>query len=288
MTAVTAVKYISADGVDVFYREAGQPDAPVVLLLHGYPTSSFSYRNLIVRLAEKYRVIAPDLPGFGFTNVPAERNYQYTFANFAKTVEAFADALKLKHYALYIFDYGAPTGLRLALARPDAVTAIISQNGNAYVEGLGAFWDNLRPYWASQTTENRESIRWLTSFDATKWQYVTGEKDPSAIPPETYHLDSALLARPGNADIQLDIFLDYRTNVELYPAFQQFFRQHKPPILAIWGKNDEIFIPQGANAFKTDAPDAEVVLVDGGHFVLENHLDEVADAILKFLGKKLV
>ncbi|KAH7921556.1 alpha/beta-hydrolase [Leucogyrophana mollusca] len=288
MAAKTIVKTVSADGVDIFYREAGSADAPVVLLLHGYPTSSFSYRNLITRLADKYRVIAPDLPGFGFTTVPAERQYQYTFANFAKTIEAFTDVLELTRYALYIFDYGAPTGLRLALARPAAVTAIISQNGNAYVEGLGAFWDNLRPYWADPSAENRESIRWLTGLDATKWQYFTGEKDPSAIPPETYHLDYALLSRPGNADIQLDIFLDYHTNVELYPAFQKYFREHQPPILAVWGKNDEIFVQGGAVAFKKDVESAEVVLVDGGHFVLENHLDEVAQAILEFLARQKI
>ncbi|EGN93691.1 hypothetical protein SERLA73DRAFT_189418 [Serpula lacrymans var. lacrymans S7.3] len=284
---ITNIRTVSADGVDIFYREAGDPAAPTVLLLHGYPASSFSYRNLIMALAPKYHVIAPDLPGFGFTVVPTERNYVYTFANFAKTVEAFTDVLKLTRYSMYVFDYGAPTGFRLALSRPDAITAIITQNGNAFVEGLGPFWDNIRPYWKNPNPETRESTRWLTSFGAIKWQYDTGEANPASIPPETYNLDDHLLSRPGNVDIQLDLFLDYATNIELYPAFHEYLRKYQPPVLAIWGANDEVFVPAGATAFKRVLPNAQVDFVDGGHFALENHLEVIATKMLEFLERSV-
>ncbi|KAF5349798.1 hypothetical protein D9758_010166 [Tetrapyrgos nigripes] len=285
----TSVFKVSVDsGIEVFYREAGDKNLPVILLLHGFPTSSFQYRNLITILAAsgKYRVIAPDLPGFGFTIVPPERKYKYTFDDIAKTIEAFTHALKLDSFAVYIFDYGAPTGLRLALARPTAVKAIISQNGNAFEEGLGEFWNHIRPYWAEPNQKNRDSIKWLVQFDATKFQYVTGEAHPERIPPETYHLDQALLDRPGNADIQLDLFLDYQHNIALYPAFHEYFRTHQPPVLAIWGKNDPIFIPPGAEAFKKVLSDAVVKFVDGGHFALENHGEEIGSEILRFLEGK--
>ncbi|KAL8280662.1 hypothetical protein RQP46_006985 [Phenoliferia psychrophenolica] len=229
---------------------------------------------------------APDLPGFGFTVVPEERKYAYTFANFAKTVEAFVDALSLDKYAIYIFDYGAPTGLRLALSRPDSITAIISQNGNAFEEGLGDFWDTIAKYWDDPTQANRDSIRPLTTFEGTKTQYVTGESSPSTIPPETWWLDWTLLQRPGIVDIQLDIFYDYRTNVDLYPTFQKYLSERQPPLLAVWGKNDVIFVPAGAEKFKTVLKDAEVHLIDAGHFALENHHEEIIKLIRAFLAKK--
>ncbi|KAG6916263.1 hypothetical protein DXG01_007607 [Tephrocybe rancida] len=281
----TLIKNVKIDGISVFYREAGKKDAPTVLLLHGFPTSSFQYRNLIERLAPKYRVIAPDLPGFGFTDVPSELGYKYTFDNLATTIIGFTKALDLNKFAIYIFDYGAPVGLRLALARPEAITAIISQNGNAFEAGLGSFWDQLREYWSDPSLDNREGLKSLLTLDLTKFQYVQGEANPELVPPETYTLDYALLSRPGNADIQLDLFYDYRTNLALYPKFQEYLKQHKPPVLAVWGKNDPIFISQGAEAFKTVLPEAEVHLVDGGHFPLENHLEEIYLKIIQFLSK---
>ncbi|KAJ4492466.1 Alpha/beta hydrolase fold protein [Lentinula lateritia] len=279
----THVHTINVNGVEIFYREAGKANAPVVLLLHGFPSSSFQYRNLITKLEGKYRVIAPDLPGFGFTKVPDALKYQYTFYNIAKTIEAFVDVLNLKNYAIYIFDYGAPTGLRLALSRPSAITAIISQNGNAFEVGLGEFWNGIRKYWNDPTPYNRKSLVWLTKFEATKFQYEAGEAHPETIPPETYHLDQALMDRPGNADIQLDLQLNYQTNVALYPAFHDYFRNYQPPLLAIWGANDDIFVPAGAEAFKTVLPNAQIHFVDGGHFALENHLDEISAHIISFL-----
>jgi pimeloyl-ACP methyl ester carboxylesterase len=275
------IRTINVDGVNLFYREAGSPTAPVFLLLHGFPSSSFQYRNLIPLLAAKYHVLAPDLPGFGFTEVPEQRKYTYTFESFKNTVKAFLDKLGVEKFAMYVFDYGAPTGFRLALERPDAVTAFVSQNGNAYVEGLGSFWDGVKKYWEDPKAENREALQWLTGFDATKFQYVTGAPDANVLAPEAWHLDAALLARPGNDAIQLDIFYDYRKNVELYSQFQKFFREKQPRALIIWGKNDPIFIPPGAEAFKRDLPHATVKLVDGGHFALESHLEEIANEILK-------
>src|SRR5579872_6949344 len=217
-------KRIEADGVRVFYREAGDPNAPVVLLLHGFPASSFQYRELIPRLSDRYRVIAPDMPGFGFTEVPADRKYVYTFDSLAKTIEAFTNALDLKKYALYIFDYGAPTGLRLAMAHPERVTAIVSQNGNAYEEGLGDAWAPIRRYWSDPSAANRNAIRQnILTFEGTRWQYTHGVSNPDAIAPESYTLDATLLERPGNKEIQLDLFLDYASNVRLYPNFQEYF-----------------------------------------------------------------
>ena len=246
---VTSIHKIEADGVNVFYRAAGDPGAPVVLLLHGFPTSSFMFRELIPRLADQFRVIAPDLPGFGFTEVPEERKYTYSFDALARTIEAFTDALGLNRYAIYVFDYGAPTGLRLAMAHPERVSAIISQNGNAYEEGLGDAWGPIRKYWAEPTAENREVIRKnILTLEGTRWQYTHGVANPESVAPESYTLDVALLERKGNRDIQLDLFLDYASNVKLYPKFQEYFRKSKPPLLAIWGKNDPFFIPAGAEA----------------------------------------
>ena len=283
--AVTHVKRVQADGVSVFYREAGPVNAPVVLLLHGFPTSSFQYRELIPRLADKYRVIAPDLPGFGFTEVPAERKYVYTFDKLAKTIEAFVEALGLKKYALYVFDYGAPTGFRLAMAHPERVTAIVSQNGNAYEEGLGDAWAPIRRYWSAPTLENRNAIRPGLTPEGMKHEYSVGIANPEKIAPEGYTLDGALLQRPGNVDIQLDLFLDYANNVKLYPAFQEYFRTSKPPLLAIWGEHDLYFIPAGAKAFKRDLPEATVQFLDTGHFALETNVEDIAEAMRGFLAQ---
>jgi pimeloyl-ACP methyl ester carboxylesterase len=277
---------VEADGVKFFYREAGPADAPVVLLLHGFPTSSHQYRELIPRLATRYRVIAPDLPGFGFTAVPETRNYRYSFDALARSIEAFVEALALKRYALYVFDYGAPTGFRLAMAHPERVTAIVSQNGNAYEDGLGDSWGPIRTYWASPSAENREVVRQnVLTFSGTKFQYLEGVAHPETVAPESYTLDQALLERPGQTDIQLDLFLDYASNVKLYPAFQDYFRTSKPPLLAIWGKNDPFFIPPGAEAYKRDNPNAIVQFLDTGHFALETHVDEIGSAMLEFLGR---
>ena len=281
---VTSIHNVEADGVSVFYRAAGDPNSPVVLLLHGFPTSSFMFRELIPQLATDYRVIAPDFPGFGFTEVPAERNYAYSFDRLAATTNAFTQALKLRRYALYVFDYGAPTGFRLAMAHPDRVIAIVSQNGNAYEEGLGDAWAPIRRYWAEPTSENREVIRKnILTLEGTRWQYTHGVANPESISPESYTLDAALLERPGNKDIQLDLFLDYASNLKLYPAFQDYLRKARPPLLAIWGKNDPFFIPAGAESFRKDIPTARVEFLDTGHFALETHVVEIAAAMKEFL-----
>jgi len=246
------------------------------------------FRDLIPRLANDYRVIAPDLPGFGFTEVPAERKYAYTFDGLATTIEAFIQALKINCYAIYVFDYGAPTGFRLAMAHAERVTAIVSQNGNAYEEGLADTWGPIRKYWAEPTAENREVLRKnILTFEGTRWQYTHGVSDPESVAPESYTLDAALLERPGNKDIQLDLFLDYASNVKLYPKFQKYFRNSKPPLLAIWGKNDPFFVPAGAEAFRKDLPDAKVQLLDTGHFALETHAVEIANTIRDFLARIL-
>jgi pimeloyl-ACP methyl ester carboxylesterase len=281
----TAIHKVEADGVQVFYREAGEANAPVVLLLHGFPTSSFMFRDLIPRLASDYRVIAPDLPGFGFTEVPPERKYAYTFDQLALTMEAFTRALKLERYAIYVFDYGAPTGFRLAMAHPQRVTAIVSQNGNAYEEGLGDAWAPIRKYWSAATAENRDILRKsILTEGGTRWQYTHGVADPEGVAPESYTLDTALLERPGNKEIQLDLFLDYASNVKLYPKFQEYFRKSKPPLLAIWGKNDPFFVPAGAETYKRDIPNAKVQFLDTGHFAIETHVVEIASAMRDFLA----
>ena len=281
----TSLHKVEAEGVKVFYRAAGDPSAPVVLLLHGFPTSSFMFRELIPRLADQFRVIAPDLPGFGFTEVPQERKYTYSFDALARTIEAFTDALGLNRYAIYVFDYGAPTGFRLAMARPERVTAIVSQNGNAYEAGLGDAWAPIRKYCAEPTAENREVIRQnVLTLEGTRWQYTHGVANPDSVAPESYTLDVALMEREGNKDIQLDLFLDYASNVKLYPKFQEYFRKSQPPLLAIWGKNDPFFIPAGAEAYKKDLPNAKVQLLDTGHFATETHVVEIAAAMREFLA----
>jgi len=281
---VTSLHRVEADGVQVFYRAAGDPSAPVVLLLHGFPSSSFMFRELIPRLADRYRVIAPDLPGFGFTEVPAERKYVYSFDGLARTIDAFTQVIKINRYAIYVFDYGAPTGFRLAMAHPERVTAIVSQNGNAYEEGLGDAWGPIRKYWASPTAENREVIRKnILTLEGTRWQYTHGVADPESVAPESYTLDTALFERLGNKEIQLDLFLDYASNVKLYPKFQEYFRKSKPPLLAIWGKNDPFFLPPGAEAFRKDIPSAKVEFLNTGHFAIETSVVEIAAAMQEFL-----
>jgi pimeloyl-ACP methyl ester carboxylesterase len=280
----TTVHKVEADGVQVFYREAGEPGTPLVLLLHGFPTSSFMFRELIPRLADRYHVIAPDLPGFGFTEVPPGRKYTYSFDALAHTLEAFTDVLGLTRYAIYVFDYGAPTGLRLAMAHPERVTAIVSQNGNAYEDGLGDAWGPIRTYWSAPTAENRDLLRQnIMTMETTRWQYTHGVANPEAVAPESYTLDTALFERPGNIEIQLDLFLDYASNVKLYPKFQEYFRKSQPPLLAIWGKNDPFFIPAGAEAFRKDLPKAKIQFLDTGHFATATHVEEIADAMREFL-----
>ena len=275
------------NGITIFYREAGARDAPTILLLHGFPTSSHMFRNLIPVLAQRYHVIAPDLPGFGFSDAPDRKTFRYTFENLANVIDHFTQAIGLDGYAIYIFDYGAPVGLRLALAHPERITAIISQNGNAYEEGLSQGWNPIQKYWKEPTPDNRAALRDFLTAEATKWQYLHGVPDETLVAPEAYELDSALLARAGNDEIQLDLFLDYASNVALYPKFQEYFRTHRPPLLAVWGKNDPFFLPKGADAYRRDIPDAEVRLFDTGHFALETHVSEIGATILTFLGQRL-
>jgi len=281
----TSLHTVVADGVQVFYRAAGPVDAPVILLLHGFPTSSHMFRELIPRLATHYRVIAPDLPGFGFTTILADRKYIYSFDSLATTMLAFVNSLGLERFAIYVFDYGAPVGFRLAVASPQRVTAIISQNGNAYEEGLNGGWNAIQHYWDEPREQTREALHQaFFTFDATRAQYTIGVDDPGSIAPESYILDWALLQRPGNREIQLDLLLNYAANIALYPVFQKYFREATPPLLAIWGRNDPFFSPAGAEAFLKDNPNADVELLDAGHFALETHVDEIASSIHKFLS----
>lgn len=281
-------QFVDTDGVRVFYREAGTPGNPVLLLLHGFPSSSHLYRELIPLLADRFHIIAPDLPGFGFTEVPAERNYVYRFDTLAATMVAFVDALDLQRFAMYVFDYGAPTGLRLALHYPERISGLISQNGNAYLEGLGDAWAPVRAYWDAPTAENRQAVNdAILHLEGTKWQYLHGVSDPAQVAPEGYQLDALLMERPGNKAIQLDLFLDYANNLKRYPEFQAFFRAWQPPALIIWGKHDPFFIPPGAEAWKRDNPNAVVELLDTGHFALETHAGYIAQRIREVIGEAL-
>jgi len=275
--------YAIVKELNIFYRQSGPADAPVILLLHGYPTSSFMFRNLIPVLSQRYKVIAPDLPGFGFSDCPARSTFNYTFANLSSIVNEFVKKIQLQKFAIYIFDYGAPVGLRLALHNQDNITGIISQNGNAYEGGLSKEWNPLQQYWKNPTDENREGLRSFMSIHITRFQYEHGVSDSSLIPPETYTLDQYFLDRPEHVDIQLDLILDYRTNVALYPDFQNYFRTKHPPTLAVWGNRDPYFLPEGALAFKKDNPDAIVKFYDTGHFALETHADEIGEDVLNFL-----
>ncbi len=287
VSPVTAIhyRYQQAGDVNVFYREAGDPASPVLLLLHGFAGSSFMFRDLIPQLADRYHVIAPDLPAFGFTEAPARGEYAYTFAQLAETIGRFTEALHLNRYALLVHDYGAPVGWRLALAHPQRVTAIISQNGNAYEEGLGEAWAPIQQYWRDPTVENRHALSEFPTPAAIKWQYLEGVSDQSLISPDGYSLEGMQVLRPGNAEIQLDLLLDYASNVEMYPQFQHYFRQYQPPLLAVWGKNDPFFMPAGAEAWKRDLPDAEIRFYDTGHFALETHAKEIGTAVRDFLDR---
>lgn len=278
---------VKVGDLDVFYREAGPKDAPAVLLLHGFPTSSHMYRNLIPQLADKYHVVAPDYPGYGQSSMPDRAQFAYTFENLSNVVDDFVQKLGLKSYALYVMDYGAPIGYRLALKHPERVTALIVQNGNAYEEGLRDFWIPIKKYWSEPSKENREPLRKLLTIEATKWQYTNGVPDASLVSPDTWVNDQAGLDRPGNDEIQLDLFYDYRTNVPLYPAFQEFFRKYHPPTIIVWGKNDFIFPAEGAGPYRRDLPEAELHLIDTGHFALESNGREMAILIHEFLDRNL-
>jgi pimeloyl-ACP methyl ester carboxylesterase len=270
----------------IFYREAGDPNQTSLLLLHGFPSSSHMFRNLIPLLSDRFHIVAPDLPGFGFSQSPPRSQFKYTFDNLATVIEAFTEGVRLQRYALYVFDYGAPVGYRLATRHPDRVTAIVSQNGNAYKEGLSDAWDPIRRYWAEPTTKNREVVRdALLTFEGTRWQYTHGVANPEMIAPESYTLDAALLERPGNKDVQLDLFLDYASNLTLYPVFQKYFSDAKPPLLAIWGKHDPFFIPAGAEAYRRDNPNAVVEFLDTGHFALETHFEKIAGEIGRLMDR---
>jgi pimeloyl-ACP methyl ester carboxylesterase len=284
---MTSIKYrtVQVDGLDVFYREAGPSVGPNLLLLHGFPSSSHMFRDLIPLLADRFRVVAPDLPGFGRTAMPARDKFKFTFENIARYMARFTEIVGLGRFAVYVFDYGAPTGFRMAMRHPERISAIISQNGNAYEEGLSDGWDPIRAYWQEATPANREALRAFLKPEATFWQYTHGVPDASAVSPDGYSLDDFYLARPGADEVQLDLFLDYASNVALYPAFQDYFRKHRPRFLAVWGKNDPFFLPQGAEAFKRDIPEADIRFFETGHFALETHVEPIACAIREFLSK---
>jgi pimeloyl-ACP methyl ester carboxylesterase len=287
--APVTVHYRNAtiEGVKVFYREAGPSNGPVVLLLHGFPTSSHMFRNLIPLLADRYHVIAPDYPGFGQSDAPDHAKFAYTFAHYAEIVDALVTQLGARRYAMYVMDYGAPVGYRLALKHPERVTGLIVQNGNAYDEGIRDFWNPIKAYWADGSMQHREALSDLVTLPTTKFQYTDGVKDLSRISPDNWVIDQAGLDRPGNKDIQLDLFYDYRTNLPLYPKFQAFFRERKPPTLIVWGKNDKIFPAEGASPYLRDLPQAEMHLLDTGHFALEDKLDEMGPLIRSFLDHKV-
>jgi pimeloyl-ACP methyl ester carboxylesterase len=282
---VTPTRYRTADvdGFEVFYREAGDPVKPTILLLHSFPTSSHMFRDLILQLSDDFHLVAPDLPGFGLSALPPRGEFTYSFDALARVIGRFTEVIGLSQYAIYVFDYGAPTGFRLALAHPERITAIISQNGNAYEEGLSEGWDLIQRYWRDPTPANREAQRALLTPASIRWQYEQGVQDVSMVSPDGSALDAFYTCRPGVDEIQLDLFLDYASNVKLYPAFQAYFRKHQPKLLAIWGKNDPFFLPAGAEAFKRDLPNADVQLLNTGHFALETHAGEIAEAIRTFL-----
>jgi pimeloyl-ACP methyl ester carboxylesterase len=271
------------DDLNLFYREAGKAGQPKLLLLHGFPTSSHMFRDLIALLSDQFHIVAPDLPGFGRTDMPSRPKFKYTFENIANIIDKFTEIVGFDKFAVYIFDYGAPIGLRVALKHPERITAIISQNGNAYEEGLSDGWQPIQAYWQDPSKANREALRAFLKPETTFWQYTHGTKDPSEVSPDGYSLDTYYMGRQGADEIQLDLFGDYKSNVALYPEFQKYFRDHKPKLLAVWGKNDPFFLPPGAEAFKRDIPSAKVEFLETGHFALETHAQEIADSIRKFL-----
>ena len=273
------------DGFKLFYREAGRLDAPALLLLHGFPSAGHMFRELIPALSDRFRIVAPDLPGFGQSDMPSRDKFSYTFGKLAEVIERFTEVIGLTRFAIYVFDYGAPTGFRLAVRHPERISAIISQNGNAYEEGLSDGWTPIRAYWQDPSQANRNVLRSFLAPETTIWQYTHGVSDTTEVSPDGYSLDNFYLARPGADEVQLDLFRDYKSNVALYPAFQEYFRKHKPPFLAVWGKNDPFFLPPGAEAFKRDIPGAEVRFFDTGHFALETHGAEIAAAIIDFLSR---
>jgi pimeloyl-ACP methyl ester carboxylesterase len=287
MTKIT-YRAANVDGMKIFYREAGPTNAPTLLLLHGFPTSSHMFRNLIPLLADRFHIVAPDLPGFGQSDLPSRDAFGYTFARLAEVIGRFTEVVNLKRFAIYIFDYGAPTGLRIAIKHPERITAIISQNGNAYEEGLSDGWNPIQTYWREPTKANRDALRSFLAPETTVSQYTHGVSDTSMVSPDGYSLDNFYLARPGAHEAQLDLFLDYASNVALYPQFQAYFRNRQPPLLAVWGRNDPFFLPAGAEAYKRDIPSADVRFFDTGHFALETHCAEIAAAIRDFVGRTAV
>jgi pimeloyl-ACP methyl ester carboxylesterase len=284
MSAVTYQK-VDVDGIGVFYREAGPKDAPTILLLHGFPTAGHMFRDLIPQLADRFRLVAPDLPAFGQSDMPSRGVFTYTFENIANVIDRFTEVIGLSRFAMYVFDYGAPVGFRLAVRHPDRVSAIISQNGNAYEEGLSDGWSPVRAYWQEPSPANREALRSFLAPETTRWQYTHGVRDVTAVSPDSYSLDNFYLSRPGADEIQLDLLGDYKSNVALYSTFQNYFRTHKPRFLAVWGKNDPFFLPQGAEAFRRDIPGATVRFFDTGHFALETHAKEIGAEIREFLAQ---
>jgi len=284
---MTKIHYHTADvdGFKISYRETGPTDAPKLLLLHGFPSAGHMFRDLCPLLADRFHLVAPDLPGFGKSDMPSRSQFKYTFDNVADVIDWFTQKIGFDRFAIYVFDYGAPTGFRLAVKHPERITAIISQNGNAYEEGLAESWNPIRAYWQDPSETNREALRDFLKPEATYWQYTHGVADTSKVSPDGYSLDNFYLARSGADEVQLDLFGDYKSNVALYPTFQKYFRTHKPPFLAVWGKHDPFFLPPGAEAFKRDIPDATVRFFDTGHFALETHAQEIADEIRSFLTR---
>jgi pimeloyl-ACP methyl ester carboxylesterase len=279
----TTFNTISIDGLDIFYREAGDGANPTILLLHGFPTSSHMFRNLIPQLADRFHLVAPDYPGFGNSSMPTVDEFDYTFDRLAEVMEKFTEALELRKYSLYVMDYGAPIGFRLATRHPERVEALIVQNGNAYEEGLRDFWEPLKAYWKDRSEENAEKLRGFFKLDATKWQYTHGVRNPQVISPDNWNIDQPLLDRAGNSDIQLALFYSYGSNPPLYPQWQDYFRMYQPPTLIVWGKNDPIFPAEGAYPYQQDLNNAELHLLDTGHFALEEEGEAIANHIRRFL-----